>query len=423
VITVTELRAMSGLQIQSQPSAPGNAAPVAPVLVTPLADRGHVSPGKVVSTIQEHIEHAGKLVSFCGVIGTIEDIARPLGPFPMYSFLACLVVLGASFPAANLLAKLHFELPKVRSAAAIIGLISAGLLAYEGANPAAAQHGLLATKFPAAAEMQKALFGIERHLDAIEINTKKTVEKVDELRTAVKQETSSDPRKELANMGVRWDIESLNQAEESRDVQTMKLLLAGGMRPTTGSHSLESFVRYRFNEPIAQLYLSYKIADTCPLPSSLYFFEEVLKDEQKTRFLRNLCGDALRQPVETILAKQETLVRDIGSSNAASTASFENCVSQLKSRHTAASVNQAALASLNQAPISGSASKLNGNSPEGRFLFETDLRLMRGEYPLSVANVANDINKVCRQANPQRSDYDERRYLNVLRAMRQSIVR
>jgi hypothetical protein len=46
-----------------------------------------------------------------------------------------------------------------------------------------------------------------------------------------KKETSSDPRKELANMGVTWSLENFQNAVRLGDLRTINLFLAGGFSP------------------------------------------------------------------------------------------------------------------------------------------------------------------------------------------------
>jgi hypothetical protein len=46
-----------------------------------------------------------------------------------------------------------------------------------------------------------------------------------------KQETSSDPRKELSNMGVAWSLKNYQDATQMGDLRTINLFLAGGFSP------------------------------------------------------------------------------------------------------------------------------------------------------------------------------------------------
>ncbi|NBD00549.1 hypothetical protein GV764_16195 [Atlantibacter hermannii] len=58
---------------------------------------------------------------------------------------------------------------------------------------------------------------------------KEQVSDVQEKLGNVKQETSVDPRKELANLGVQWDRGTMEQAIKHGDLRTVKLFNEGGM--------------------------------------------------------------------------------------------------------------------------------------------------------------------------------------------------
>jgi hypothetical protein len=307
VITLAELKSASGLQA-STPCTLAEQAPFSPT------QRASAKIVKVASTLPAHIEHAGRLMSICTLLATIEDIARPIAPFAMYSFVGALVLFLLSFRAGKLFSFLALDLMRLRSFAAVVAMVSAGLMALEGANPSIAQHGILASKIPAAAELQKALLGIGNHLASIETNTKETVEKLEELQTSVKKETSLDPRKELANLGVMWSQESIDQAERTQDVRTMKLLLAAGMRPSR-YQEFEKFVQLRFNPDIANLYLSYKVFDASACPAvksySMSFYYDALQNVAKKAFIEKVCGSLLTRPViENIVANLEQTLKN-----------------------------------------------------------------------------------------------------------------
>ncbi|PRD13851.1 STY4199 family HEPN domain-containing protein [Pantoea coffeiphila] len=64
------------------------------------------------------------------------------------------------------------------------------------------------------------------------VNTEIIKDKVSDVQDKlgnVKQETSSDPRKELANMGVQWDQGEMEQAIRRGDLRTVQLFNEGGM--------------------------------------------------------------------------------------------------------------------------------------------------------------------------------------------------
>jgi hypothetical protein len=76
--------------------------------------------------------------------------------------------------------------------------------------------GLYATLVPAIARAQQSLNGIERDVSEIKTSLKK-----------VKLETSEDPRKELANLGVSWNGENFLAAVRAGDLRIVKLFLDG----------------------------------------------------------------------------------------------------------------------------------------------------------------------------------------------------
>lgn len=64
------------------------------------------------------------------------------------------------------------------------------------------------------------------------VNTEIIKDKVSDVQDKlgkVKQETSQDPRKELANLGVQWDRGTMEQAIKHGDLRTVKLFNEGGM--------------------------------------------------------------------------------------------------------------------------------------------------------------------------------------------------
>lgn len=56
-----------------------------------------------------------------------------------------------------------------------------------------------------------------------------TIKQVDAKLDQVKKETSADPRKELANRGISWDVKNLSAAVKNQDIETVRLFLEGGM--------------------------------------------------------------------------------------------------------------------------------------------------------------------------------------------------
>lgn len=68
----------------------------------------------------------------------------------------------------------------------------------------------------------------------------KGVKNIDFQLKNVKKETSDDPRKELANRGIPWKVESLEEAVRRGDIETIKLFKDGGMDPMDADRTRSS---------------------------------------------------------------------------------------------------------------------------------------------------------------------------------------
>jgi hypothetical protein len=110
----------------------------------------------------------------------------------------------------------------------------------------APEGGWVASKVPAVRDVQEKLGLISARTQeiadatrGIKEDTGKIVGKLDQL----KQETSADPRKELANLGVAWTAQAFIDAMMDGDQRSVKLFLDGGMSPTL-NHKGASAVLY-----------------------------------------------------------------------------------------------------------------------------------------------------------------------------------
>lgn len=128
-----------------------------------------------------------------------------------------------------------------------------------------------------------------------------------------KKETSEDPRKELANIGVNWDRGNYREALYGADVKTLDLFIKGGMPfkaeeinlMPTGSLNPWGREEY-FDSGTANLLLSYK-AELPPrlckpaFEPEMYqnneavgvnyiFFTVLMRDMRKVDFLKQACG-------------------------------------------------------------------------------------------------------------------------------------
>lgn len=111
----------------------------------------------------------------------------------------------------------------LRRGGMLLYLLAAALV-FGGAAYASEQHraqgGVLAATFPDLALLQQ-------KLDLLHSDNQQLMRKLDGL----KQETSANPRKELANQGISWEQGHFHEAVHHQDVQTAALFLQGGMPP------------------------------------------------------------------------------------------------------------------------------------------------------------------------------------------------
>ena len=197
---------------------------------------------------------SGQELSFFGLIGAAtglaSDIYEPLLPSTMLwivvsiaGFVICVwffqnalekqddtkerifgdgaILFGGSIPIVALLALVQFFFP-----------------AAEDDNESA-----IARMFPAVENLQVSIGALDERLTSIDEGIAGLNEGVSEINEGVseiredvkglKRETSDNPRKELANLGVQWNGDSFLQAIAEGDIQTVRLFVDGGIRPET----------------------------------------------------------------------------------------------------------------------------------------------------------------------------------------------
>jgi hypothetical protein len=126
-----------------------------------------------------------------------------------------------------------------------------------GITRSAPPGGWLGSQVPAVRDLQTQLGIITVQTAEIADNTRQINEKIDRL----KQETSVDPRKELANIGVSWSTDAFVEALEASDARSVKLFLDGGMSPTVlhkGTSAVVYILQPRLPSPIPMLELMIK---------------------------------------------------------------------------------------------------------------------------------------------------------------------
>jgi len=162
-----------------------------------------------------------------------------------------------------------------------ISVLIVGLGAYSKAK--AETGGILASQFESVAALQRNLLGIQMDLQDI----KQTL-------ANVKQETSSDPRKELVNLGIQFTENDFDKAVAQNDVRALALFVQA--RITLNERKL-TVVRRALetdNEQVIQLVQEVVPAltlDECrAILDSRSMYLDKPTTSSKTRFFQKICG-------------------------------------------------------------------------------------------------------------------------------------
>lgn len=162
-----------------------------------------------------------------------------------------------------------------------ISVLIVGLGAYSKAK--AETGGILASQFESVAALQRNLLGIQMDLQDI----KQTL-------ANVKQETSSDPRKELVNLGIQFTENDFDKAVAQNDVRALALFVQA--RITLNERKL-TVVRRALetnNEQVIQLVQELVpplTLDGCrAILDSRSMYLDKPTTSSKTRFFQKICG-------------------------------------------------------------------------------------------------------------------------------------
>jgi len=193
----------------------------------------------------------GKVGEFGGgisvILAVVSDFLSPVGgsEYGLYLVILAIFMLVISYflyiyPKSDewlrQKAPNYWYWPTLITLLLAIGVMSFSLMLTNEANnnPDNKKSGYLASKLPLVEGMQKQLHIINENLVDIEVNTKATADNtgvIKEVVKTLKKETSDNPRKELANLGVTWSGHAFGEAVLNGDLKVVKLFISGGMNP------------------------------------------------------------------------------------------------------------------------------------------------------------------------------------------------
>jgi len=169
-------------------------------------------------------DRSGKSITVAGAVVTVCDLATPILPFSAYFF-------GVSLLAVAGLIITKYVINRWNESCSIAMYFSTGILVLSGMiffwqeqNVDSQKVGVIASNIDVFSSLQNKLGMITDSVAAIEKNTTEMNKKMDIL----KKETSSDPKKELANQGISWTRKSFLEAITNGDDVTLLLFIKGG---------------------------------------------------------------------------------------------------------------------------------------------------------------------------------------------------
>ena len=185
--------------------------------------------------------HAYKITVF-GLVGTgfsffanlreaSSNLTLILFAFSFIVFLATTIWLNSSFKKPSLSLNAHKN--KTVNTVFDVMLVSLALLLTSGLLSLAQMTSdtVGGTNDPVVALLMPKLVGIDKSLTDIQDNTKDTAANTQKIANSVgrlKRETSENPRKELANMGLSWTGKHFFEIVKANDIDSTKLYLDGG---------------------------------------------------------------------------------------------------------------------------------------------------------------------------------------------------
>lgn len=183
--------------------------------------------------------------------GLIADFLMPVAPFGFYLGLSLFIlfllsIALAAVPWSNNALRNKFQGYWYLPIGLTILLLSTGMFGayYFSNNENNNGQGWLASNIEAFSEIQQQLGLIQENT----ARTAKATESIDRKMDDIKKETSENPKKELANLGIEWSNSSFFRAVKSHDLETTELFLKGKMKITNKYLSSPIYFAV-FNDP------------------------------------------------------------------------------------------------------------------------------------------------------------------------------
>lgn len=302
---------------------------------------------------------ADKAFALCGIVGVISDLSQPVAPVASYVLVLSILGLLTVF-AIGLFS--HQQSQARLTAGFVCGLlaaVSAILILLQAQKPETGERGVLASYVEPIGALQAQILDLQADISEIDRTTRKidattteidartrvideTTRETKEAIGRVKQETSDDPRKELANMGISWGADPFRQMIKEGDIRAVDLFLQGGMK-LSGARARAWVLPYylvddHFSPEVADLLLRNDAVEPDGLcidagkRFDVYFLDERLPHLDKRRdVLRKVCATPdVKKVVQAQIREEEARLEANARVNRNRPEEIEKCIREFK---------------------------------------------------------------------------------------------
>lgn len=281
---------------------------------------------------------AGKSLSLAGVVVTILDLLQPLAAFSAFAIVFSLIAIAILWAIKGKISKWREDWAAGLYFFSGALVLSCVFYFYQVQNVEAEEVGVLASNFTVVNNLQQSMGLVSERLESID----RSVSAISETIVNLKREVSSDPRKELANMGISWSFDNFYESIFSRDLKVVELFLRGGMR-LRGLHYFSRYVHDDFSEDTAELLLVFdgvERSSGCPISSfeglGSYGFKPyyaAAEDEERLRFVRHAClTDEFIERLDEKIEEENGKIQEVENYNNSIDENVALCVASLEGK-------------------------------------------------------------------------------------------
>ncbi|MCH4564676.1 hypothetical protein MKP05_16365 [Halomonas sp. EGI 63088] len=293
--------------------------------------------GRKLNVKKLNIKSAGKSLTLAGMAVTVIDLLQPLAVFSAYAIIISLMAVAVLWIIKKKAASWHEDWVAGLYFFSGVLVLSCVVYFYQVQDVEAEDKGVLASSFTVVNNLQQSLGLVNERLESIDSG----VAIISKNIVNVKKEVSSDPRKELANMGVSWSFDNFYESIYNHDMKVVELFLSGGMKLKSSHFS--RYVHDDFSEDTSELLVRFEgveNSDGCPTRSfehlGFYGFKPyyvAAKDEDRLRFVRHVCAtDQFIEILDKKIEEESVKIQEVVDYNSSIDENIERCVRGLESK-------------------------------------------------------------------------------------------